>query len=285
MLKYKISRESLINIYFSFIRPVLEYGDVVWDNCTEEQSKLLESVQIEAARIITGLRRNSSVNHLYKELGWETLKTRRKNNKLILLFKIINNYVPDYLYDIIDHCMPTQHMYNLRQNNVYRIPVARTVSYFNSFVPSTIKLWNDLPREYKNSLTVSAFKKCLKKSTHEQVKKHKLYNHGNRLENVLHCQLRNNCSNLNADLFSHYLQDFSNCLYCDSEWEDPKHFFMHCAKYHSQREKLFHYMYTNAIPVNINNILYGCEDISHKENQAFFNEVHAFIKNSKRFIQ
>ena len=75
MLKYKISRESLINIYFSFIRPVLEYGDVVWDNCTEEQSKLLESVQIEAARIITGLRRNSSVNHLYKELGWETLKT------------------------------------------------------------------------------------------------------------------------------------------------------------------------------------------------------------------
>ena len=43
--------------------------------------------------------------------------------------------------------------------------------------------------------------------------------------------------------------------------------------------------FTNAIPGYINNILYGCEDISHKENQAFFNEVHAFIKNSKRFIQ
>ena len=129
--------------------------------------------------------------------------------------------------------MPTQHTYNRRQNNVYRIPVARTVSYFNSFVPSTIKLslWNDLPGEYKNSLTVSAFKKCFKNSTHELLKKHKLYNHGQRLENVLHCQLRNNCSNLNADLFSHYLQDFSNCLYCDSEWKDPKHFFMHCATY------------------------------------------------------
>ena len=67
MIKNKISRESLINIYLSFIRPVLEDGDVVWDNCAEEQSKLLESVQIEAARIITGLRRNSSVNYLYKE--------------------------------------------------------------------------------------------------------------------------------------------------------------------------------------------------------------------------
>ena len=100
---------------------------------------------------------------------------------------------------------------------------------------------------------------------------------------VLHCQLRNNCSNLNADLFS--LQDFSNCLYCDSEWEDPIHFFMHCAKYHSQREELFHYMNINVIPVNINIILYGCEEIFHKENQAFFNKVHSFIKNSKRFIQ
>ena len=96
---------------------------------------------------------------------------------------------------------------------------------------------------------------------------------------VLHCQLRNNCSNLNVDLFS--LQDFSNCLYCDSEWEDPKH----CTKYHSQREELFHYMNINVIPVNINIILYGCEEIFHKENQAFFNKVHSFIKNSKRFIQ
>ena len=60
--------------------------------------------------------------------------------------------------------------------------------YYNRFVPSTIKLWNDLPGEYKNSITVSAFKKCFKNSTHEQLKKHKLYNHGNRLENVLQLQ-------------------------------------------------------------------------------------------------
>jgi hypothetical protein len=25
-------------IYFGFIRPILEYGSVVWDNCTREQS-------------------------------------------------------------------------------------------------------------------------------------------------------------------------------------------------------------------------------------------------------
>lgn len=55
ILRYEINRESLIRIYFAFIRPVLEYSDVVWENCTNEQSNLLESIQIEVARIITGL--------------------------------------------------------------------------------------------------------------------------------------------------------------------------------------------------------------------------------------
>lgn len=37
-LKYKLNRESLTKMYISFIRPILEYGDVVWDNCTQEQT-------------------------------------------------------------------------------------------------------------------------------------------------------------------------------------------------------------------------------------------------------
>jgi hypothetical protein len=42
-----------------------------------------ESVQIEAGRIITGLRCNSSRQKLYHELGWETLENRRNKHKLI----------------------------------------------------------------------------------------------------------------------------------------------------------------------------------------------------------
>jgi hypothetical protein len=56
MLRHQVSRKVLINIYLSFIRPVLEYADIVWDNCTLHESNLLESVQVEAGRIITGLK-------------------------------------------------------------------------------------------------------------------------------------------------------------------------------------------------------------------------------------
>jgi hypothetical protein len=61
-----------------------------------DEANLLESVQVEAGRIITGLRVNSSRSKLYSELGWEPLYKRREKQKLILLYKIINGLTPDY---------------------------------------------------------------------------------------------------------------------------------------------------------------------------------------------
>ena len=38
-LKFKLGRKSLEIIYTAFIRPLLEYSDVIWDNCTEYEKK------------------------------------------------------------------------------------------------------------------------------------------------------------------------------------------------------------------------------------------------------
>ena len=34
-LKFKLDRKSLQTMYFSFIRPVLEYAGVIWNNCMQ----------------------------------------------------------------------------------------------------------------------------------------------------------------------------------------------------------------------------------------------------------
>ena len=52
-LKFQLDRKSLQTIYFSFIRPLLEYTDVVWNNCTQYESIELDKIQNEAARIVT----------------------------------------------------------------------------------------------------------------------------------------------------------------------------------------------------------------------------------------
>ena len=37
-LKFQLDRKSIHTIYFSYIRPLLEYADVVWNNCTQYES-------------------------------------------------------------------------------------------------------------------------------------------------------------------------------------------------------------------------------------------------------
>ena len=41
-LKFKIDRKSLEIIYTTFIRPILEYADVIWDNYTQYEKQELE---------------------------------------------------------------------------------------------------------------------------------------------------------------------------------------------------------------------------------------------------
>ena len=87
-LKFELSRQSRETIYLTFIRPVLEYTNVVWDNCTHYEKEELEKIQNELARIITGTTKIASIHALYKEIGWDTLDSRRRKHKLTLFYKM-----------------------------------------------------------------------------------------------------------------------------------------------------------------------------------------------------
>ena len=42
-LKFKLRRHALERMYISFIRPLIEYSDAVWDNCSTESKKTTRS--------------------------------------------------------------------------------------------------------------------------------------------------------------------------------------------------------------------------------------------------
>ena len=73
-----IPRAALLTTYKSFLRPHLDYGDVIYDRAFNKsfQNKL-ELVQYDAALVITGAIGGSSRVKLYQELGLESLKSRR----------------------------------------------------------------------------------------------------------------------------------------------------------------------------------------------------------------
>ena len=84
-------------MYFSFICPLLEYADVIWDNCTQYEVNELEKIQNEAARVVTGATKLVSINSLYLETGWEPLAPRQKKHKLLVFYNMVNNISPTYL--------------------------------------------------------------------------------------------------------------------------------------------------------------------------------------------
>ncbi|XP_071123775.1 uncharacterized protein [Mytilus edulis] len=146
------------------VQPVLEYSSEVWDNCRQLNSERLEKLQLEAARIVTGLTSYASTHSLYLETGWEKLKVRREVKKLTLFYKILKENAPEYLLDLIPPTVAETNNYNLRSSqNIYQTS-SRLSLYQESFIPSSIKLWNSLDLSVRFELSLNMFKLKIKQN-------------------------------------------------------------------------------------------------------------------------
>ena len=123
----------------------------------------------------------------------------------------------------------------------------------------------------------------------EKAKYVKLFNYGNRFENIIHCQLRNESSNLHAHLYNQYLSDSDTCSYCTNVCEDNFHYFFVCPNYNVQRLVLYDSLraileLNYLLPSNLLQImLHGDKNLSYAVNCSVFQAVHQYIKYSKRF--
>ena len=114
-LKFKISTETLSKLYKPFIRPVMEYANVLWDGCSESESDLIEFVRYQSAIAVTGAMKGiTSRARLLEELAWEDMKTRRSMHKLVLYFKIVNNLTPNYLLNLLPQTVQQRSGLSLR---------------------------------------------------------------------------------------------------------------------------------------------------------------------------
>ena len=273
-LKFYLDRKSLEKLYVSFVRPILEYGDFIWDNCTNEEKQKLESVQIECMRIVTGATSLVSLENLYHETGWEKLEDRRLKHKLNVFYKMINGQCPNYLSNLIP--TDTRNMnYNLRNNeNIINIK-CRTDMYKRSFLPSTIDEWNKLPHDIRNASSLSSFKRMLNSNI---VSPPSYYYAGKREGQIHHTRLRLNCSSLKYTLFQKNIVADPSCE-CGAR-ETVDHFLLHCSNYNEARN-----LYISSLPHNINTnlLLFGDPSFDDLTNTNIFTKVQNYIMHTKRF--
>ena len=190
---------------------------------------------------------------------------------------MFNNLSPEYFSSLIPPTVNNISRYNLR--NVHNIQTldSRTTQYFNSFLPSSIREWNNLSLDVRNSDSIIIFKRKL----NSDIKSIPRYFYaGNRRAQVLHTRLRTKCSSLNNDLFQKRINDSHLCL-CGNV-ENTDHYFFHCRFYHAQRTELIHEI-SQHTPVTLQILLSGNPLLSLHTNTLILETVHKYITDTKRF--
>ena len=76
-LCHSLPRNSLITVCKAFLRHIIDYGDVIYEQPQNESfCEKLESIQYKAALAMTGAIQSTSREKNYQDLGLESLKSR-----------------------------------------------------------------------------------------------------------------------------------------------------------------------------------------------------------------
>ena len=286
-LNFSLPRSALLIIYKSFIRPRLDYGDIVYDQPNNSSlSEKIESLQYNAALATTGAIKGSSKEKLYQKLRSESLKDRRWMRKLCCLYKIMSSKRPSYLYDILPPLQRSQ-----RNQGFFQPLLCRTEIFKNSFLPYTINEWNKLDSDIRKIDSYVGFRKKL--LSFIKPTKNKTFSIYDPFGIKLLNRLRVDFSHLNEHKFRHNFADTLNPLCsCSLETETTDHFFLRCRNYTDVRLTLMKELYridhsiTSRQPNELLRIIL-CGDCKFKDNvnKQILIATIQFIKNSNRFNQ
>ena len=111
--------------YKGLMRPVLDYGSPVWNPYAHGLQEELEKVQNRAARFVAGnhVFESVSMTGILGQLKWESLKKRRKDCRLILLYKGLKGKARVPTVDIIPKNRRCKNQHSL----AFQILSARTL--------------------------------------------------------------------------------------------------------------------------------------------------------------
>ena len=158
-----VSRNILDQVYKLYVRPQLDYGDIIYHRYDPDMrldiTKRLERTQYQAALAVTGAWKGTNRQRLYNELGWESLYQRRWYRRLCHFFNLRKTGSPGYLSTEI----PIEHEqhYNLRYPRDYEQNVGRTIRFSHTYFKNVRYEWSLLNQDLKNVQSISDFKRRL----------------------------------------------------------------------------------------------------------------------------
>jgi hypothetical protein len=147
--------------YASLIRSVMYSSCVVWDPYLRKDIDKLENIQRRAVRFVKIITAGIAAQQpCFRTLKWQPLADRRRDQRLILLYKIINGLVE---IPADQHIQPNPRPSRNRHTKTLLIHTCNTDIYKHLFIPRSTIDWNSLPETTITNKTVDIFKAALLK--------------------------------------------------------------------------------------------------------------------------
>ena len=148
------SKEIIIPLYKSLVRPILEYGSSIWNPALRRDYLEIEKVQRRATKMISNISHLSYENRL-RHLKLDSLAFRRRRSDMIQVYRIIHkidniNFTDFFQFNVesatLGHSLKLK---KPRINNNLRQ---------NAFAIRVINDWNQLKDETVTSTSINIFK-------------------------------------------------------------------------------------------------------------------------------
>ena len=160
-----LTPKARIMFYNAVIQPVMDYGSCVWGDVSASHNNTMVKLQKRAARIITNSAWDTPSGPLFDALGIVPFPERVARAKATLMFKTLNNLVPGYLAQKFTRFNNIHDINTRNADHNLLLPRAKQNYGKRTFKFSGAKLWNELPKNLKETLNFQSFKNKLKSSS------------------------------------------------------------------------------------------------------------------------
>lgn len=160
ILKSFLSRDRILlfKAFCVYVRPLLEYCSPVWAPVYKTDIDLFERVQRRFTKRLQGLHHLSYHDRLLCLNNAESLELRRLKHDLIMIFKIVHNFVAmDFsdFFALSDYTRTRGHDFKLSK------PICNNNARQFTFACRRIDVWNALPASVFNCVSIDGFKRNL----------------------------------------------------------------------------------------------------------------------------
>ena len=117
----------------------------------------IQRIQNTLARVVTNTSKFEHISPILKKIHWLPIKQRIDYKLCLLTYKTLQIQQPTYLYNSLSfpsHSLSTRSS----DSSVLSIPYVRTSLGKKAFSVIAPRLWNSLPPDTRNSLSVSIFR-------------------------------------------------------------------------------------------------------------------------------